>query len=122
MKFLKSTKPIQYITFLYGILYLLFVVSGDFSGSYPSLSTEGVGVYILFVVFVIGFLFSWRNAMTTGMIFIFWYIGMLILELFIVEKDGGFGIVSGIPVLILGIFFIKSGYKSKEGTDSNTKK
>ena len=36
-----------------------------------------------------------------------WYTGMLTFELFIVEKDGGFGIISGIPVIVLGTFFNK---------------
>ena len=121
MKLLKSTIPIQYITLVYAVLYVMFILSGDFGGAYPSLNTEGIGVYLLFVLFVVGFSISWHNKIITGIIFLLWYIGMLILELFIVEKDGGFGIISGIPLLVLGIFFIKSGNKSKRGAASNTK-
>ncbi len=119
MKLLKSTKPIQYLTLVYAILYILFLFTGDFPGAYPSLNTEGVVVYLLFVLFIIGFSISWYNKIITGIIILLWYIGMLTFELFIVEKDGGFGIVFGIPLLVLGIFFIKSGYKSKKGTASN---
>lgn len=121
MKLLKSTKPIQYITLVYAVLYLLFILSGDFGGAYPSLNTEGIIVYGLFVLFVVGFSISWHKKIITGIIFLLWYIGMLILELLIVEKDGGFGIISGIPLVVLGILFIKSGYKSKTGTASNKK-
>ncbi len=88
MKLLKSTKPIQYITLVYAVLYMLFILSGDFAGAYPSLNIEGIGVYLLFVLFVVGFSISWYNKITTGIIFLLWYIGMLILEIFIVEKDG----------------------------------
>jgi len=121
MKLLKSTEPIQYITLVYAVLYVMFILSGDFGGAYPSLNTEGIGVYLLFVLFVVGFSISWHNKLITGIIFLLWYIGMLILELFIVEKDGGFGIISGIPLLVLGIFFIVSGNKSKKGAASNKK-
>ena len=121
MKLLKSTEPIQYITLVYAVLYVMFILSGDFGGAYPSLNTEGISVYLLFVLFVVGFSISWHNKIITGIIFLLWYIGMLILELFIVEKDGGFGIISGIPLLVLGIFFIVSGNKSKKGAASNKK-
>ncbi len=121
MKLIKSTKPIQYLTLVYAILYILFLFTGDFPGAYPSLKTEGIIVYLLFVLFIIGFLISWNNKITTGIIFLMWYIGMLTFELFIVEKDGGFGIITGIPLLVLGIFFIRSGYKSKKGISSNKK-
>ena len=106
-KLLKSTKPIQYITLVYAILYILFLLTGDFPGAYPSLNTEGIIVYFLFVMFLIGFSISWYNKKITGIIFILWYISMLTFELFVVKKDGGFGIISGVPLLVLGILFIK---------------
>lgn len=121
MKLLKATKTIQYLTLVYAILYALFLSTGDFPGAYPSLSTEGIVVYLLFVLFIIGFSISWHNKIITGIIFLLWYLGMLIFELFIVERDGGFGIISGIPLLILGLFFIKSGGKSKKETASKIK-
>jgi hypothetical protein len=121
VKLLKSTEQIQYFALVYAVLYLLFILSGDFGGAYPSLNTEGIIVYLLFVLFVIGFSISWHNKIITGIIFLLWYIGMLILELFIVSKDGGFGIITGIPLVVLGIFFIERGYKSKRGTASNNK-
>jgi len=35
------------------VLYVMFILSGDFGGAYPSLNTEGIGVYLLFVLFVV---------------------------------------------------------------------
>ena len=55
MNRLKSTTVLQYITLAYAILYVLFIISGDFGGSYPSLNAEGIGVYSLFILFIIGF-------------------------------------------------------------------
>lgn len=119
MKRLKSTKPIHYFTIAYAVLYILFIISATFEGEYPSLNLATIGVYILFILFIIGFSISWSNKILTGIIFLIWYLGMLILELLIVEKDGGFGIISGIPVLVLGIFFIINGYKSKKEINMN---
>ncbi len=121
MKLLKSVKPIQYLTLIYAVLYILFLFSGSFPGSYPLLNTEGMIVYLLFVLFIIGFSISWYDKITAGTIFLLWYICMLSFELFIVEKDGGFGIISGLPLLVLGILFIKSGYKVKMEAASNKK-
>ncbi len=114
MKQLKSTKPIHYFTIAYAVLYILFIISGSFNGAYPDLNSEGIFVYLLFILFLVGFAISWSNKILTGVIFLIWYGGMLILELLVVEKDGGFGIISGIPLLILGIFFIINGFKSKK--------
>ena len=114
MKLLKSTKLIQYITLAYAVLYVLFILSGDFGGAYPSLNAEGIGVYLLFVLFIIGLSVSWYNMIITGTIFLLWNMGMWFLELYIVEKDGGFGIISGLPLLVLGVLFISIGYKSRK--------
>ena len=76
MNLLKTTKPIQYITLVYAILYALFILSGDFGGAYPSLNAEGIGVYLLFVLFIVGFSLSWNNAIITGILFLLWNVGM----------------------------------------------
>jgi len=99
---------------VYAILYLLFILSSDFGGAWPSLNTEGIVVYSLFLLFILGFSLSWNNMIITGVIFLLWNVGMWILELFIVEKGGGLGIVMGIPLLILGVLFIVIGYKNRK--------
>ncbi len=121
MKLLRSTSLIQYLALAYAVLYILFVRSGDFNGAYPDLSIEGAGVYLLFIVFGIGLSLSWHNKKATGIIFLLWYAGMLFLELIIVEKDGGFGIISGIPVLVFGILFIKRANKTRTNNTAEYK-
>ncbi len=120
MKLLKTTTTIQYITLAYAVLYVLFILSSNWGEARTTLSAEDIGVYSLFVLFIIGFLLSWHNKIITGILFLLWNVGMWIVELFFVE-NGGFGIISGIPLLVLGIFFIVSGNKSTRGTDSNKK-
>jgi len=113
MKKQRSITTLQYISLTYAILYILFIWSSDFNGAYPKLSAEGIGVYLLFVLFVIGVSISWYSKKLTGILFLIWYAGMMFLELVIVEKDGGFGIITGIPLLILGILFFRKGNKLK---------
>ncbi len=90
----------------------MFIISGDFGGSYPSLNAEGIGVYSLFILFIIGFSLSWSYKIITGVIFFIWNVGMWIVELFLVERAGGFGIISGVPLLILGVLYIVDDYKT----------
>lgn len=116
MNLLKTTKPIQYITLAYAILYVLFILSGDFGGAYPSLNAESIGVYLLFILFIVGFSLSWYNGIITGILFLLWNVGMWFVELFLVEKDGGFGIISGIPLIVLGVFFILKGIEGNRDT------
>jgi hypothetical protein len=96
------------------ILYLLFILSGDFGGAWPKLNTEGIMVYSLFLLFLIGLVCSWFNKIITGLIFLLWNAGMWILELYIVETGGGFGIISGVPLLVLGVLFIVTGYRDRK--------
>jgi len=113
MQFLKLIKPIQYFTLVYAVLYVLFIFEGDPEGGFNFSTAEDIGVHLLFVLFIIGFGFSWRNGIVTGVIFILWNVGMWILELFFVEKDGGFGILSGLPLIVLGVFYIADGIEAK---------
>ncbi len=121
MNSLKTTKPIHYITFVYAILYVLFILSESFEGAYPSLNPAGIGVYLLFVLFMVGFSLSWYNSILTGILFLLWNAGMWFIELFLVEKDGGFGIISGIPLIVLGVFFILHGIERSRETPFNSR-
>ncbi len=74
---------------------------------------EGIGLCLLFVLFIVGFSLSWYNKIITGIIFLLWNIGIWIITLYIVTEEFGFGIISGVPLLVLGVFFIISEYKTK---------
>ena len=114
MEKIKSTILIQKLSLLYLAIYLLLIISGNFGGSYPNLNVEGIVVYSLFVLFIIGLSISWFNKILTGIIFILWNIGMWTLTLFIVENSNGFGIAIGFPLLVLGIFFLIKGIEEKK--------
>jgi hypothetical protein len=114
MKLLKSISRLQYLTFAYALLYILFFIDFNFGKPSYSLNAESIGVNICFVLFLIGFVFSWFNGIVTGVLFLLWNVVMWIVELFFVDKGGGFGIVSGVPLLILGVFYIIGEYKSRK--------
>ncbi len=116
MKLLKTTTTIQYITLAYAVLYLLFILSDNWGETHTKLSVIDIIVNSLFVLFIIGFLLSWYNKIITGILFLLWNVGMWIVELFFVEKDGGFGIISGIPLIVLGVFFILKGIEKNRET------
>ena len=115
------------LTSIYGLLYLFFIVVGFIpnpDGSpvggatpYDPFDLEGIIVKLLFVVFLVGYIVSWRSDGMAGLIFILWYAGMWSLELFYVARirpgRGGGGIAMGLPIFILGILFVASWRKSR---------
>jgi hypothetical protein len=110
------SKILKILTSIYGILYILFLVSGQFGHS----GYEPLVVYILFAVFLAGYLTIWKNEMYGGWIFILWWIGMWYLGIFVAETDKGAGVVMGIPLFIMAILFNIAGRKKREPEQQTT--
>jgi hypothetical protein len=92
---------------IFAILYLIIGSEDFLSINEPnSWDIENSALKILFAIFVIGYGFSWKNELASGVIFIFWFLGMCYENFFLCTSDCGAGIVMGIPLLILSIFFI----------------
>jgi hypothetical protein len=106
---------LKIITFIFGLLYLVFIVESFISSqNEPQVSkTEQTVVTLLFVVFLIGYLFLWKNELYAGLIFLLWYIGMCYLGLFVAVTDKGASMVLGFPLLVLAILFIISWFRNK---------
>jgi hypothetical protein len=100
---------------IYAILYVL-IGSDDFlSINAPnSWDIEYSALKILFAIFLIGYVISWKNELASGVIFIFWFLGMCYENFFLCTSDCGAGIAMGIPLLILSIFFIVYGIRKKK--------
>jgi hypothetical protein len=94
------------LTSLYGLLYLIFIVSGNYAvdGSEPTV------VKLLFALFLVGYVVTWRNERLGGVVFVVWWIGMWYLGLFIAQHDRGAGVVMGVPLVVLAILLIRSSY------------
>jgi len=98
---------LRILLLIYAILYLLFII--DFVSNikdFKSLDIENIVLIILFFIFIIGYSISWKNELTSGVIFIIWFIGMCFHNFFLCTSDCGAGIAMGIPLLILSIIFI----------------
>jgi hypothetical protein len=106
---------LKIITFIYGLLYLVFFIDNSITSSdEPGVSKiEKTVVTLLFVVFLIGYLFLWKNELFANLIFLLWYLGMCYLGLFIAVTDRGASMVLGFPMLVVAILFIISWYKNK---------
>jgi hypothetical protein len=105
MKLLKLIKPIQYITLAYAILIILFGIEDYFP----------LKVCIpLLVLFIVGFSFSWYNGVITGILFFLCNIGFWVAESLFIKKAGGFGMILGVPLLVLGVLYIVSEYKTRK--------
>ena len=96
---------------IYVILYIL--IGWDDFLSPNSWNIEYSALKILFVLFVIGYVISWKNELALGIIFILWFLGMCYENCFLCASDCGAGIAMGIPLLIRSIFFIINGIRGK---------
>jgi len=99
------------LTSILAIVYLIFII--DFFLSEPQ-NLESNIINFAFIIFLIGFYYSWRNELIAGLFFVFWWGLMLYLGLFIAEHDKGAGVVMGVPIFIIGILMIVSWYRKRE--------
>jgi hypothetical protein len=95
---------------MYTLLIISFLI---FENPNFKITLEGIIISLAIIIFFIGYYYSWKNEMIAGVIFIFWWGIMWYLGLFVAERDRGAGVVMGVPLFILGILFIVSGYRKK---------
>jgi len=108
----KHPKVLLTITTIYGILYVAFILNFlIFENSNSEITLEGIIVVFAFIVFLIGYYFSWKNQLIAGVIFIFWWGIMWYLALFVAETDKGAGVVMGVPLFIIAILLIINWYR-----------
>jgi hypothetical protein len=96
---------------IYALLYIM--IGWDDFLSINAWNIEYSALKILFAIFAIGYVISWKNELAAGVIFILWFLGMCYENFFLCTSDCGAGIGMGIPLLILSIFFIVYGIKKK---------
>lgn len=103
---------LQILTFTYIIFYIIFLfpTNSDFS-----VDPEVYGMFGLFILFLVAFVFTWFNKLLAGILFLAWNAGIWFEELFIVEHEGFYLIISGLPVIVLGTFFVLQGIEKRKG-------
>jgi hypothetical protein len=110
----RSLRILRILLGIYAILYILIGWSDFLSvNAANSWNIEYSALKILFAIFVIGYAISWKYELASGVIFIFWFLGMCYENFFLCTSDCGAGIAMGIPLLILSIFFIIYGIRKK---------
>ena len=70
-------------------------------------------VYVLFSLFIAGYILVWKNFKISGIILISWYLILLALVEW-VWQHGGMAIIIGAPIFILGIITFLYGLVRKE--------
>ncbi len=103
---------------IYAILYV--ILGSEDLLSLNAQNSFDIALKILFAIFIIGYVISWKNELASGVIFVLWFLGMCFANFFlcpggITGQDCGGGIAFGIPLLILSIFFIVYGIREKKG-------
>ena len=99
---------------IYAALYIIFITDYFFPINVPdSWNIDNSALKILFGVFIIGYVISWKLELASGVIFFLWFIGMCYHNFFLCTSDCGAGIAMGIPLFILSIFFIVYGIGKK---------
>ncbi|MCU0236973.1 MAG: hypothetical protein MUC72_07805 [Acidobacteria bacterium] len=99
----KRSRVLLVLTSLYGLLYVIFIASGNYGAS----GSEPLVVKLLFVLFIAGYVVAWKNERLGGALFLLWWIGMWYLGLFVARHDRGAGVVMGIPLVILAILLMR---------------
>jgi hypothetical protein len=107
----RSLWVLRILLSIYAVLYIL--IGWDDFLSINTWNIEYSALKILFAIFVIGYVISWKNELASGVIFILWFLGMCYENVFLCTSDCGAGIGMGIPLLILSIFFIVYGIRKK---------
>jgi hypothetical protein len=97
--------------------YTVGVVIGvyDFfsENSFKEIRFEDVYVIILFLVYVAGFILSWKREHLAGSIILSWLVLLWTGTGFIFSESDGMALVLGLPALPLGILFLLLGFRRK---------
>ena len=115
---------LQFATLVYGLLYLIFILLATIPSTRSliienkrpdSVVLELVLAQLIFVLFLVGCIASWRSELVTGMIFLLWYEYVCWMDLFSTRygAGGGMGPALGFPILVIGILFVFVAFRFK---------
>jgi hypothetical protein len=88
-------------------LYVLFLIDEGVPLSKEA-SFADVSVYLLFLVFALGYYFLWKNELVSGLILVAWH-GLQWLLVYWVWVDGGMTLILGFPLGLFGIIVLVYG-------------
>jgi hypothetical protein len=94
----------------YAVLYAIMVISELTVGkSLDYFSLPFILFPMLLMIFIVGFILSWKREFQAGIIFLLWYAIMLFGSVAYFEfRDSGPWILFGVPIILQGLFYIKN--------------
>ncbi len=97
----------------YAVLYSIVVLSELFAGEGVNFFNFPFIIYpLMLLIFLVGFLVSWRREFLAGFIFAFWFSISLFATLAYSEISRlGPWVIFGLPILLQGIFYINNHFK-----------
>lgn len=96
--------------------YVLFLIDEKVSLiSEPTFAN--ISVYVLFVIFFIGFMLLWKNEVLAGIIWIVWHLLQWCLVSWVWE-DADMTLIFGVPIALLGLLILFYSIKEKEAESS----
>jgi hypothetical protein len=112
-KFILRILLINYIV-LYGIL-VFTELTNDNPSDYFSLPF--ILFPLLLLLFLLGFVLSWKREFQAGLIFLLWYAIMLYGTIAYSEfRESGPWILFGFPIFLQGLFYIKNHFSYKDSS------
>ena len=97
----------------YGVLYAIVVFSELSIGESVNYLSYPFIIYpLLLLLFLIGFLLSWKKEFFAGYIFLFWFVILIYVNVVYLEVRtlGGWAMF-GLPILLQGIFYLRNHNK-----------
>lgn len=96
----------------YAVLYGIVVLSELHHGEPVDYFSSPFIIYpLLLLIFLVGFVLSWKREFIAGFIFLFWYGILIYSNIPYSEIDRWEWAAFGLPILLQGIFYIKNHYK-----------
>jgi len=96
--------------------YVLFLI-GEKVTFFKDATFADVTVYLLFAIFLVGYIFLWNFELISGIILIVWY-GIQWGLVFWVWEDGEMTLIFGFPIAIIGILVLIYGIRKRSNTSS----
>ena len=111
----KSTKVYRNVLRILGsiavICYILFLI-GEKNPLFEEASFVDISVYLLFAVFLLGYILIWKNELISGILLIAWHGLQWCLVIWIWE-DSGMTLILGFPIAVVGILVLIYGIRQK---------
>ena len=93
------------------IVYIIALI-GENAPLFKEASFQDVSVYLLFIVFLAGFLTMWRYELISGILLVAWYGFEWCLGLWVWD-DPDLALVMGVLIFIIGILSIIYGVRKR---------